>query len=47
MRPLRDFTKVGRMALKAETAKVSRMQVMQMKPWIIVVITKIRVKMKE
>jgi hypothetical protein len=35
------------MALKAETAKESRMQVMQMTPWIIVIITKIRVKMKE
>ncbi len=35
------------MALKAETAKVSRMQVMQMKPWIIVIITKIMFKMKE
>jgi hypothetical protein len=47
MRPHQDFTKEGRMALKAETVKVSRIQVMQMKPWIIVVITKIRVKMKE
>ena len=35
------------MALKAQTAKVNRMWVMQMKPWIIVVITEIRVKMKD